>query len=381
MNFKNFGLKTKMLVGGVSPLIIVVILGFIIYTSVSSLLKSSEWVDHTHVVIQEAMHIEGAAVDMETGMRGFLLSGKDDFLDPYNGGKEQFDKQVSSLKETVNDNPAQVKLLEEISNNIHAWQNDVTEPYIKLRKEVRDAKAQEGASQVINMDLIVSTIGEAKGKKYFDKFRGQIKTFIDREAALMAERQEEAVSTASNAKNMTLFGTILTIVIALIISYFLAASVSKSISSVIESLTEGSTQVASASQQLSSSSQSMSEGASEQASSLEEVSSSLEEMSSMTKQNAENAKQANTMSSDASSAAQQGKDAMGRMSDAIDKIKTSSDETAKIVKTIDEIAMQTNLLALNAAVEAARAGEAGRGFAVVAEEVRNLAVSVELSVT
>ena len=97
-------------------------------------------------------------------------------------------------------------------------------------------------------------------------------------------------------------------------------------------------------------------------------------MSSMTKQNADNAQQANTLASEASKAANNGTEAMARMSTAINDIQKSSDETAKIIKVIDEIAFQTNLLALNAAVEAARAGEAGKGFAVVAEEVRNLAM-------
>ena len=94
----------------------------------------------------------------------------------------------------------------------------------------------------------------------------------------------------------------------------------------------------------------------------------------MTRQNADNAQQANTLASEAQKAANSGTEAMTKMNDAIQEIQKSSDETAKIIKVIDEIAFQTNLLALNAAVEAARAGEAGKGFAVVAEEVRNLAM-------
>jgi methyl-accepting chemotaxis protein len=97
-------------------------------------------------------------------------------------------------------------------------------------------------------------------------------------------------------------------------------------------------------------------------------------MSSMTKQNADNAQQANTLATEARKAADTGTESMARMNGAIEEIQKSSDETAKIIKVIDEIAFQTNLLALNAAVEAARAGEAGKGFAVVAEEVRNLAM-------
>ncbi len=94
----------------------------------------------------------------------------------------------------------------------------------------------------------------------------------------------------------------------------------------------------------------------------------------MTKQNADNANQADGLMKEANQVVVQANESMGELTTSMEEISKASEETSMIIKTIDEIAFQTNLLALNAAVEAARAGEAGAGFAVVADEVRNLAL-------
>jgi methyl-accepting chemotaxis protein len=94
----------------------------------------------------------------------------------------------------------------------------------------------------------------------------------------------------------------------------------------------------------------------------------------MTRQNADNASQADGLMKEANQVVAQANESMMKLTGSMQEITKASEETSKIIKTIDEIAFQTNLLALNAAVEAARAGEAGAGFAVVADEVRNLAM-------
>ncbi len=92
-------------------------------------------------------------------------------------------------------------------------------------------------------------------------------------------------------------------------------------------------------------------------------------------ENAERARQANSLAQDASRVAETGGDTMREVVATMEAITRSSRRISEIIGVMDGIAFQTNILALNAAVEAARAGEHGKGFAVVASEVRNLAQS------
>jgi methyl-accepting chemotaxis protein len=145
------------------------------------------------------------------------------------------------------------------------------------------------------------------------------------------------------------------------------------IASTISEIKSVGNEVANAAAEISTSTTDLSQRTEEQAASLEQTSASMEQMSATVKKNAENALQANQLTSGSRDVADRGGQVVAKAVDAMARIEDSSRKISDIIGVIDEIARQTNLLALNAAVEAARAGDAGRGFAVVASEVRSLA--------
>ncbi|MBD8529405.1 MULTISPECIES: Cache 3/Cache 2 fusion domain-containing protein [unclassified Massilia] len=149
--------------------------------------------------------------------------------------------------------------------------------------------------------------------------------------------------------------------------------ISRKLSSVVGKVRDGAEQIANASNEISTGNLDLCARTEQQAGSLAATSSSMGELTETVRQNAEHARQANSLAVSASTIAQKGGSMVGQVVETMESINQSSRRIADITGVIDGIAFQTNILALNAAVEAARAGEQGRGFAVVAGEVRNLA--------
>ena len=120
MNFSNLKTKPKIPIGICSPMVLLLILGGISVYNINTIVDTNKRVSHTHEVLGQAADSVGSAVDMETGMRGFLLAGEDGFLDPYHSGQKATYARISALKETVSDNPKQVTRLEEVEKTLHA---------------------------------------------------------------------------------------------------------------------------------------------------------------------------------------------------------------------------------------------------------------------
>ncbi|MCM3352160.1 methyl-accepting chemotaxis protein, partial [Bacillus velezensis] len=132
---------------------------------------------------------------------------------------------------------------------------------------------------------------------------------------------------------------------------------------VVSEVRSGADTIATSTSQISAGNQDLSVRTAEQAASLEQTAASMTELTETVRQNAENARQANSLAVSACELAGTGRRDVDVMVETINQINADSARVAEITGMIEGIAFQTNILALNAAVEAARAGEQGRGFA------------------
>jgi CheY-like chemotaxis protein/CHASE3 domain sensor protein len=142
------------------------------------LLSSLSWVEHTERVIGNANEITKLSIDMETGMRGYLITGEESFLQPYDIAKSRIASETAALSGLVADNPQQVDRLRRIASLQAQW-NEFGQNAIDLRR-------QQGNYQDV--------IRAGRGKAITDEMRREFLSFIAMERRLLQDRNEDAKS-------------------------------------------------------------------------------------------------------------------------------------------------------------------------------------------
>src|SRR5689334_16973107 len=87
---------------GFSVLMLAVI-GLIAYLTVHSLLLSNREVSHSALVVQKLEKLLSVMKDAETGQRGYLLTGNQQFLKPYRGSYRQAESLTNELYSLTHD--------------------------------------------------------------------------------------------------------------------------------------------------------------------------------------------------------------------------------------------------------------------------------------
>ena len=140
--------------------------------------EAMQWVDHTDQVLGQSRRLLRLLVDMETGVRGYLLTGDDVFLQPYREAAKAIDSEYRALYRLVADDPAQQTRLETLHDSFRHWQ-DYAEHMIALRRT-------GGTYTDLKENLA--------GKGEMDDIRGQIAGFQSVEEHLREERTRTAHS-------------------------------------------------------------------------------------------------------------------------------------------------------------------------------------------
>jgi methyl-accepting chemotaxis protein len=376
----------------------------IAYANFSALDTASTLNTRSHLAQAEVDGALQALTDIETGERGFALTGMDATLQPYQAGKEAFGRHLDRALALAEGDTVQQARLRELARHQQAWLAQAIDPVIAQRRAAQDG----------DLSGVVATVQAGKGRAGMDAMRGLVEQLRAHEQGLQAQREADVLARKSAMRRTLVGGGLIAAVLAVFMAYQLGRNISiplrravdlagrvaqgdltaevkvrtrdeagelmaalktmnASLVAIVSQVRAGTTAIESAAHEISAGNQDLSQRTEEQAGALEETASSMEELTSTVKQNADNARQAKQLAASAADTALRGGEVVAEVVTTMASINDAARRISDIIGVIDGIAFQTNILALNAAVEAARAGEQGRGFAVVAGEVRNLA--------
>lgn len=181
------------------PLSVGVISAVFFIGLISYLLSVIQWVEHTDRVINNTNRALKLSIDMETGMRGYLLAGDERYLDPYELAKPALTAELKGLEVLVADNPPQVDRLKRIQALQEDW--------------------GQYAEEMINQRRIkgefVAPLRTGRGKRLTDEIRSQYEEVVAVEQQLRLARNADVTRT-------TVLSVSLYLVFVLCVSGFLA---------------------------------------------------------------------------------------------------------------------------------------------------------------
>lgn len=179
--------------------------------------------EHSIEVHNLANQIQKNVLDMETGMRGYAITGDEQYLEPYYLANRSWLDNYNKLHALLADEGKQQENLEEIKPLIIGWIATSGEYVINHKKENNIAAVNEHFEN-------------NTGKKTTDQLRTQLDSFLTEEKELTAERIEEIEENNANLK-FTLY-TIIILVSAITIAtaFFLSNSIVNTIRQVVQTI-------------------------------------------------------------------------------------------------------------------------------------------------
>jgi two-component system, sensor histidine kinase and response regulator len=127
------------------------------------------------ILQQQAADLERTAIDLETGVRGYLITRDRSYLEPYERGRASIGPRIDRLMELAQ--PQERVHVRALRDSLNAYIEEYTEPLLRAPAPLGDAALLESARE---------------GKRRLDAIRAQFASFASSQSAITSERRDRS---------------------------------------------------------------------------------------------------------------------------------------------------------------------------------------------
>jgi len=187
--------------GFLVAVIAVIIMAALSYDSLQSTAKSAQSLSRTIEVLSRLQALMSTLKDAETGQRGYLLTGRESYLEPYSAAKQALGAELTGMRAMLAEDAAQQGRLENLRSLASDKMQELGET-VELRRSGQSAAA---------MNIVLTD----RGKNTMDRVRIVVEEMESTERQLIAQRTAQWRSAATISFAVTLGGSaVLLILIA-----------------------------------------------------------------------------------------------------------------------------------------------------------------------
>ena len=187
--------KGKLITGLAAATAILLLVAVMSYSSLVRNAEDRQWVLHTYQVIGKLDGVLRGMTDAETGQRGYILTGEDFYLEPYEHGLGEVRQSTADVRRLTGDNVNQQHSL------------DLLEPVIADKlNELRD-RIQVRREQ--GLIAGATAVREGSGKQHMDTIRTAVANMKHEEERLLGQRSAELKASSQKTRVVLVAGEFL----------------------------------------------------------------------------------------------------------------------------------------------------------------------------
>jgi len=181
-------------------LVILLSIGLLSYRNTVRDEEDRGWVTHTHLVLEKLQAVLIDITQAETGQRGYILTGEERYLEPYQAGRNRVHQDMEELRRLTADNPQQQEAIKILEQSVRARLTGLAER-IEIRRGAGLAAGAEAVAKANN------------GEQLMERIWAQIGEMRSTEERLLSIRLEMAASSTRKMKAVIVLGNALAILI------------------------------------------------------------------------------------------------------------------------------------------------------------------------